>query len=243
MRRLTLACVLLAGAALAAPVPKGKVGFEAPAWEKTDPAKDCKFAYDAKARSVTFTLPAVAPVRVAGLDEKNDKAPRLLRPAGKGDFDAQVRVRVASEAGVVMAVLLVADRAKGAPGFDRGFGAAFRVEDERWTEATVLRRRRGEGDLSGWSDAPHRVVKGGGGKELREAHLKVQRRGETLKAYLSADGKEWSGPYEPLPRRRPFTYPGELRVGVAVMCRTTRAAEVTFDQFKLTPVKAGKKKD
>jgi len=48
VRRLTLACCLLACAALAAPVPKPKdsSGFKAPEWGlPIDPAKDCTFTF------------------------------------------------------------------------------------------------------------------------------------------------------------------------------------------------------
>jgi hypothetical protein len=97
---------------------------------------------------------------------------------------------------------------------------------------------------------PHTVLKGKGGKEEWVAHLKITRRGELLRAYFSGDGKRWTRAYgvnggEDVvrPGKDENAFPGELRVGVAVAALTERAVEVTFDQFKLTPVKAARKKD
>ena len=96
--RLPLAlCCLSALAVSGAPVPKGKTGFEAKEWSKVDPGKDCQLTFDAKAGSVTFKVPGWEKIRA--LDTATDRAPRLMRLAGKGDFDAQVRVRVAPAPG------------------------------------------------------------------------------------------------------------------------------------------------
>jgi hypothetical protein len=95
MRRLTLAvCCLVALAAPAAPVPKGKAGFEAPEWKKDDPLKDCTFSFDARAGSVTIKAPGRKNYR--SLAAKVGTASGLSRVAAKGDFDAQVRVRAFS---------------------------------------------------------------------------------------------------------------------------------------------------
>jgi regulation of enolase protein 1 (concanavalin A-like superfamily) len=85
---------------------------------------------------------------------------------------------------------------------------------------------------------PYRTVRGKGGKEVWECQLKVERRGAVLKAYYSDDGKKWRGPYgHDLPADLTVKFAGELRVGVVVEAISRRENDVTFDQFKLTPVK------
>src|SRR5262245_23206154 len=122
MRRLTLAvCCLVACAASAAPVPKGKGGFEGREWKKADPGKDCQFAFDALAGSVTLKVPASPAPR--GLAPGGLSSASLLRPAGKGDFDARVRVRGAFGPGTTgaglghaLGALLVVDTPAGGRG-------------------------------------------------------------------------------------------------------------------------------
>jgi len=95
VRRLTLAYCLTTAAALAAPaapVPRGKGGFEGPEWGKPfAPDKKAKFAFDEKAGSVTIEVPAGVH-RLSPVAERKGTAPRLFRTA-RGDFDVQVRVR------------------------------------------------------------------------------------------------------------------------------------------------------
>src|SRR5262249_56173604 len=89
MRRLPLACLLLAGAALAAPVPASKeaAAFRGGEWGRPiDPDKDCKFTFAKGALTVG------APGKDHDYERPGDNAPRVLRPV-RGDFAAEVRVR------------------------------------------------------------------------------------------------------------------------------------------------------
>jgi len=254
MRHLPIVlCCLATIAAPGAPVPKGKGGFEAKEWKKADPGKDCKFSFDAREGSVTFKVPPTR--RYRGLATGRLNAPHLVRPAGDGDFDARVRVRASFDPGTTRAgfghalgALFVVDSAKGGGDFSRVFIADFGGVDDG--EGPVPRAEaQGAGPPRGaaWAKhvdrPPHRVVKVGGKVEW-ETHLKVTRRGEALRAYLSADGKKWSGPYGRLPdssaRDTGFDgkFSGELRVGVGVLSISDRETVVTFDRFKFTPVKA-----
>jgi hypothetical protein len=251
VKRTALACCCVAAlAALAAPLPKGgKGGFEAKGWKKADADKDCELAFDAKAKSVTFKLPRGRRMEWAWYRQT---APRLTRPAGDGDFDVQVRARVAPYSparGEALSAKLIVEGPDPVEAGGHGGVACFSVglghaDQGRGAEALASVGISGMNMTSGGGirPAPYRKVKAGG-KELWEVYLKVERRGDRLTPYASADGKKWAAPEREVKfgglRRLPF--PGELRVGVAVVGRTTRAAEVTFDQFKLTPVKARKK--
>ena len=59
-------------------------------------------------------------------------------------------------------------------------------------------------------------------------------------AYLSigADGKAWQQLYrKPEPREPAVTFSGGGQIGVAAFTTSTKPAKVTFDNFKLTPLK------
>jgi hypothetical protein len=241
-------CCLAALAASGAPLPKAKPSaFQGPGWKEADPGKDCQFTFGAKDGSVTFTLPA-RKGRSNGMSRDEQTAPRLTRPAGEGDFDVQVRLRadfnVLEEDQFDGALLVTGPAAKGGRA-DRLFYALSGVWHDNVKpapRARVVRLGPGGGSDTNVFKPWHRAVRAGG-KELCESHLKVERRGEALKAYFSPDGEEWHGPYGHLPAgpgHSPVRYKGELRVGVAVTAFTDRAVEVTFDRFKLTPVKQAK---
>jgi hypothetical protein len=239
MRRLTLTCCLLASAALAAPLPKPKEsGFQGPGWGKPiDPDKACNFTFAKGALTVE------APGKLRDLYRKN--APRVLRRV-KGDFEAQVRllgdiraVAASDNYASVSAGLLVADKDDPESAYWLVWGASR--EGARAPEPFSAATMMGKGGKSISTlrypkTATVRATAPGG--KLKEGHLKVERRGGRLTGYVSADGKEW----ELIPRRpegeKPDTIEGEVKVGVAVFVWSAATSKVTFDSFKLKPLKA-----
>jgi hypothetical protein len=177
MRRLTLAlCYLSALAASAAPVPKGKSAFESSEWKKTDHFKDCKFVFDAKGGAVTFKVPGSPKAR--SLARGGVTVPRLMRPAGKGDFDVQVRLRARFAPGrtsvgfgQVFAGLFVLDHGKAEGDFDRYFAPLFGAHEDAGgieARASTSNLGPGGGHSHNVEKPPYRTVKGKDGKEVWE---------------------------------------------------------------------------
>jgi HEAT repeats len=73
-----------------------------------------------------------------------------------------------------------------------------------------------------------------------EVYLKVERRGDELRSYISSDGKEWSLlSRDELPDNAPpeNRFAREVRVGVVASNWSKDKLKVTFDQWKLTRLK------
>src|SRR5262245_48667631 len=232
---------------LAAPVPKARddEAFRKAPWGRPiDPDKDCKFTF-AKG-SVTIQMPGKVHDYDPGSGRAN--APRLLRPV-KGDFLAEVRVRGEWQAAgnedihsvspsVTAGLLLVGEKEE--PGcFRAAFGTYLR--DQRQLALAVVGMSRPDwGPTSYWY---------GTGPELRPwardagkaAYLRMQRRGEEVSCSISADGKRWQLLSHKLePRECPVRFRGDGLVGVGAFTTSTKSAKVTFDHFKLTPLKPKK---
>jgi len=234
---LSLALLPLTASAAANPEPE----WGAP----IDPDKVGKFTFGKG--SVTIEVPAGVHL-LSTQDKKKFNAPRLLRSA-KGDFDVQVRVRgefrpsprKPYKHGNAAGALLVVGGGK-SPRVLRVLLHGTHNGEETGPFHYVVGSGGGGPTVSAFfpRDA-HRVVKGRGGKEEWEGYLKVERRGDELRAYISPDGQKWSAPGEGRKKGAAlYKIAGDARVGVAAMSLSAEKFKVTFDQFKLTPLKAGK---
>jgi hypothetical protein len=231
VKRLTLLCCLAAGAALAAPVPKGKdEAFRSAPWGKPiDPDKGCTFTFARD--SLTLKVPGGEHDLSEGRRRWN--APRLLRGV-EGDFVAEVRVagafRASEKAAApdarsdVRAGLLVIDEkrklhvhvvfgASRTEGGRRCPFALFTGVDEKKTFVMNLSE-----DEPGWP-----LPAGAKGAVLR-----LERRGKHFTGSLSADGKTWRR-FE----RIDVALPRKLKVGVAAFSNSNDPFTVTFDRFQL----------
>lgn len=244
-----LFCSLLISFALAAPVPKARdEAFRQAPWGRPiDPDKDCQFAFTKG--SVTIALPGKP--HDYDPDSGRTNAPRLLR-AVEGDFLAEVRVRGEWQAAgkedrhsvspSVTAGLLLVGQKEGQGCFRAAFGT-YLWNQRQLALAVVGVSRPGPSPTSYWY---------GTGPELRPwargatgaAYLRMERRGDEVSCSISADGKRWQplSPHKLDPREEgePFRFRGAARVGVAAFTTSTKPAKVTFDNFKLTPLKAKK---
>jgi hypothetical protein len=236
----------LVSLSLAAPVPKGKdEAFKKAPWGKPiDPDKVCKFTFTKDA--VTIEVPAGRRIALRG---EKSTAPRLLRPA-EGDFEVQVRVRADFRpsplprlGAEVTAALLVLDKDAPTRAFRAEFGARHNGRDR---EPTAHVSRMGPKRSGQAIQRPlHTVVKDAAGGEQWQSYLKLERRGGVLRAFISADGKEWRvrpplNPKSLSPDDPEDRIQGEVKVGVAVFSRSADKFKVTFDRFKLTPLKPRK---
>jgi regulation of enolase protein 1 (concanavalin A-like superfamily) len=236
---LTLACLLVACAVLAAPAPisreKELLGTT---WsQKVNPDGDCHFVADKDALII----------EIPGKDhdlwpkDKRMNAPHLLKEV-EGDFDLQVRVEVAP---VVSEKSTAVKRA--------AFVAAGLILIP--TDRNVIRHEFGFsrewGDLKAYVGAHNLFKTGGAGRVFRteggnawplpakfsKVWLKLERRGNELHPFASADGKEWGAVN---PHGTPM--PARVKVGVVAFSTSSKPFKARFDQWKLTPIPAKDKK-
>jgi regulation of enolase protein 1 (concanavalin A-like superfamily) len=242
VRRLTLYCCLLSlclTAALAAPVPKSKdsSAFKGPGWGKPiDPDKDCKFTF--KTGSLTIEVPAKGhEFKWVGKEKSN--APMLLRDVA-GDFEAEVRVtadpaqlRGAAPGAYLGAGLVVVSTGKGATTLLLDFGKRLGEE----APLTYLWfSQDGTGPYlspgrKGWPLAP----------DAKAAYLRLRRQGGRLVAAAGPDGARWPGNFNYFFKddSRSYALPaGKVKVGLFARSTSGGKFKVTFDKFKLTPLKA-----
>jgi hypothetical protein len=237
MRLVAIAvCTLIAATVLpGAPVPKPKSEFEQKGWDKeVDPDGDCKFSKGAK--GLTIEVPA----KDHDIDGRRKRlnAPRLVRDF-EGDFRVEVRVEGnfhATETATALgaapysaAGLFVDLGAKSASTVRFEFGATrYKGKEERYV---FLKHSHEKGGVSG-------NVRYGTGKgwplKAGEAYLRLERTGAKFMTYYSADGKKWT----PLGGLGKVKAPEKVKVGVVALCTSKGALKVTFDQFKLTGLKA-----
>jgi regulation of enolase protein 1 (concanavalin A-like superfamily) len=209
--------VLLASAALSAPVPPPgpaprpwHTGWDKPA----DAVGDCRFD---RQGALTITVPG----RGHELDifDGRLKAPRLMRTA-EGDFDLQVRVRgnflkrhLARHAGILLLT--------GKDGAALDIGPVF--------EAGMYSPEAGRSrSLTGFEAVP-----GGAG------YLRVRRRGQLLHMEVSEDGREWS---VKLSGKCIFRLPDKVKVGVFAASTAEGRFTATFDELKFTQPESAKEK-
>jgi regulation of enolase protein 1 (concanavalin A-like superfamily) len=75
---------------------------------------------------------------------------------------------------------------------------------------------------------------------LTSAYLRLERHGDEVTGAASADGKQW-GPVGHGDKPVRVRLPKKVQVGVFAASTSIAAVKVTFDQFKLTPLKGGAK--
>jgi len=250
---------LLVAFALAAPVPKPKDNYfqKAPWGRPIDPDKDCKFTF--RRGSVTIEVPG-KPHDLTGWAFPRSNAPRLLRPA-EGDFAMQARVTGpfkasgAAEAGgegrlVAAGLILVVQGKPGGAEPKSGKVVQGRsgnvVEGMRYLTVEFGNRAGGRGRHD------FHALDAGGGIVVRDdsshkgwpfpagagsAYLKLQRKGESLTGYTSADGKEWSSFIE---SGIVLSESAKVKVGLFARSTSKDKFKATFDSFKLTPLKPKK---
>jgi regulation of enolase protein 1 (concanavalin A-like superfamily) len=238
---------LAAFAALAAPVPKpvDRGPFASSPWGKPiDPDKGSKFSFG----KTSLTIEVPGKDRDLWPRRNRMNAPRLLREA-EGNFAAEVRVTGDFDAAeslpgvtkrpVVAAggLVIVHDR-------DENHCVRWLFGAERDGNRSTPRalfavlsqysrpsnRSYGEGHARWpWRQRPRHVY-------LRLEVDHGEKFGTEVRHLISADGKEW---VDLMPTTREFTtLPKKVKVGVAAVSTVKAPLKVTFDQFKLTPLKA-----
>jgi regulation of enolase protein 1 (concanavalin A-like superfamily) len=239
-----LGCLIAASLGLAAPVPKPKAGkFYKPGWDNpVDPDKDCKFTQTSS--SLTIEVPGTYHDYYPTLRRVN--APRLLRPV-EGDFTVEVRVKgnfhasQQSTAGRFRWPLTTAGLVVEAA--DKSL-ASLRLE-------FGTQRLLGKGEPIGFAGSWHADADAATGQYGNEtskdlypfgdgakvAFLRLERRGDRFSFWLSPDGKKWTV----FPPSREWPFPARAKVGLIVTSSSDGPLKVTFDQFKLTPLKPAAK--
>jgi hypothetical protein len=231
-------------AVLAAPAPfRRDAPLLGTTWdEKLDPDGDCAFLKQNGA--LVIKLPGKYHDIWPPEDMMN--APRLLNPV-EGDFDAEVRVdltgtKLSEESTVtnshprVAAGLLVIPE-EGAVyrcefGLSRGFVGRHFAELRGYPAGKIV---RGRFVFATESQDRWTLPKG-----LKAAWLRLQRRGEVGQFFASSDGREW---VKILSDERDLSdWKRRVKVGVFAASTSSEPFAPRFDEWKLTPVKAEKKK-
>jgi regulation of enolase protein 1 (concanavalin A-like superfamily) len=232
---LALFVAFLPGIVWAAPPPRFKdMQFYQPGWEKPlDPDRDCKFLHDKN--RLTITIPGADHDFNPARGQMN--APGVLRPIA-GDFTLEARLQ---------ADFQVSSRST-AKGTDSHMASGFFVAMDN----TNLTRVRIEFGVTHPNNKPrryvalrmHHVYAQGGATSYfdegyyrwplppnaKQAYLRLQRQGNQLQGYLSADNKEWMA----MNSLGTADVPRQLKVGVIATTTSEHPLRVTFDQFKLT---------
>lgn len=230
LQLLPLAAVLLAAAAVAAPVPKD---FESSArkWERLfgttvlPPKVAGTFQFHSKG------LTAKMPATKFG-NEMNPLGGLRTQALVTGDFEAQVSMRVTPPGLTNRAIFL-------------GGGLYARDPDKKVdVGASVAQNLRGRaahgnrpggwirevatlvGDADDYSDDEESI------DPATTYHFRLTRTGDTFTTATSTDGKEWRA-LKPMKAKLPAT------VGVGVFCynRTGEATDASFEEFALRPLK------
>jgi hypothetical protein len=241
MKRLTVVlCWAAACAALAAPLPMPKGGPFESGWDRPiDPDKDC--VVTRKSHRVTMELPAGKPHLLhRGGQWPLMNAPRLLRDV-KGDFIAEARLTSDWNN-----LSVLSSHRRRAPQVRAGlvFLPAHKGEEGGHYSVQYGSRREGKAlvrfaytDLDDLScicpqTAEPRLPPAG----TKSVYVRLVRKGKSVSGWVSADGRHWlkQGPIE---EELPESLPERGKVGL-VACSTSLAKfKVTFDRFKLTPLK------
>jgi regulation of enolase protein 1 (concanavalin A-like superfamily) len=228
MRRsvVTVAFLLAAGIALAAPVPANRPWVTG--WDKSvDTDKDCKFTIDKD----TLTIEVPGKDHDLAIERNLMNSPRLVRDV-EGDFVAQVRVggtflpshnSTSNERlpFVGAGLLLMADEKT----YIRLERATLRLRGEVKMYANWERREDGKWVLAG--DASVQPL------EDKPTYLRLERKGDKLLASVSHDTKEWKEL-----NALEVKLPAKLKLGVSGGGTSMDVFAPRFDEFQL---KQGKK--
>jgi Zn-dependent protease with chaperone function len=201
---------------------RGKDCESLPAWGQViDPDGDCRIQKDGD--KVTMTVPG----RPHDLSARRKNAPRILREM-EGDFT--VRVKVTGEfdpgtdpaaAGTVSfhgAGLLVWDNADNFLRLERN--QWYTPQGQAMQYPPLLEYWKDNRAAFHLDPTQEPYFKG------RSTHLKLERRGRVIQAFVSHDGVRW------LPVRTLATaFPGNVRVGVAAVNTSRRPFTVEFEDF------------
>jgi hypothetical protein len=228
--------VVLAGLAIAAPVPKEKVKkLEDVFGEVADPKSDCKFDM-LKGDALRITVPKSHPP--ADFSDDHPAFPPMVAKVVEGDFVLTVRVThaPAKDAGrvngakgntKVMAgiALYSADDPKSSLLFTQQHSA---IGQDWWSG--FVREARGGGRASGGSS--------GGDERGRAVYLKLTRNGGDFKTATSTDGKTW----DEFLNCSIDKLGAKLVVGPVALHSTSDDYEATFDQYEIKQVAKDEKK-
>jgi regulation of enolase protein 1 (concanavalin A-like superfamily) len=243
MRPALFACLLLsaAGLAAAAPVPEEK-GIIKGFGRWVDPDKDCEWRLENGKLAVT--LPGKD--HDLGIERNRMNAPRVLREV-TGDFTAELRVggdfepvedaaalsptgeleRVAFQGA---GLLLMADEKT----YIRLERAALRYKDQgdagrhRYTNWEL--RDNADWKLSGTIKTFP--------LENKETYLRLERKGNKVKGWVSQDAKDWNE----LPELE-VVLPEKVLVGIGVVTTSRKVFRPQFDQFKVETLKKDDSKE
>jgi hypothetical protein len=220
-----LLCALLAGGLVAAPAPLPRAVPWVSGWDK--PIGDGRFHRNGDKL-----------ILIPGRKHDWQTAPRLLRDV-EGDFVVQVRVvgsfrplaPANGNTGYHQAGVLVTD------GTDfvrvERVAIAGRAEKGHYYTVWPIGIGRPGLDFRGQASGLETVYQHGLALD-KAAYLRVERRGDTLRAASSEDGKKWT---EVPIAERGTKWPSKLKVGVIAEATAPGEFEPVFDQFKLSPLK------
>lgn len=226
----SLAALLLACLALAAPAPQTKpfvTGWEEP----VDPDRDCRIRRDKGALIIEM------PGRDHDYDPRRGQrnSPRLFREREiQGDFVMQFRVRIDCLPSVQSTV-------DGQPSsVSAGFLVMLPQNDPLMCARVEFRLSRKGIGVHGYFDVRRwfhdkrqggRIIEGAKGRDeewKRDAYLRLERQDGNLGYSISSDGENW---------KRTGAIGGvreKLKVGLAAYSTSTDPSKVQFDQLKLT---------
>jgi regulation of enolase protein 1 (concanavalin A-like superfamily) len=214
---------LAACATLATPAPRSFEG----GWDRPiDPDRDCDFVR----ADATLTIKVPGTEHDLAPERRRLNAPRLMRDV-EGDFDVQVRVggdfRPSAGSSVAAGLLLALP-----DGIHIRFEyGARRLGEEVQPYAAVRQLDAGRTPLNCTWDGGWRLWPLEAG--ARQAYLRLQRRGDLLRAFLGPDGERWT---QLLPFGRRL--PARLKVGLAAYSTSKEPFAPRFEWFKLVKGKA-----
>ena len=223
-RRSILLPILLASVLTVAAIPgdQGDV-LEIKGWGRViDPDGDCRFSIE-KGR-VAIAIPGT--VHALSAERGQTNAPRVLREV-EGDFIAQVKVSgvcpprssslVPARRPFRAAGLLIWLDVRNYVRLERA-GMVFDGKDLSYANFELRKDSRFERV----GDASEHPLDG------EETYLRLERRGGTVIASVSADGTRWTS-LEPLP----VEMPSRVQIGIASTHNTSSPFEPRFEGFKL----------
>lgn len=216
---LLAAALTVAGAAADDPPPARVV----PGWGRVvDPALDCATTFDEPGDRLTIAVPASPHLLSAELASLPMSAPRVVQGTS-GDFRMVVRVGGRLDPGE-----------RRTTRFDPYHGAGLLVwQDDR----NYLRLERAVGTIRGHA-VPYlnfeRRQEGrlgfSDGIRIKDhpTHLKIERKGDVVRAWWSPDGSRWS----PLPEHR-IALAGRVDIGVVAINSSRHPYRAELDGFRV----------
>jgi regulation of enolase protein 1 (concanavalin A-like superfamily) len=194
-----------------------------PGWgEVIDPARDCKVAHDAERDRLTIAVPGTPHLLSVEVPGQPMQGPRVVREV-YGDFNAVVKVGGRLQPGTTKTTF-----------YDPYHGAGLIARKD---DRTYLRLERAVGFIGG-RDRPYLnyelrldgklAASLGVPVEDRPVFLKLERKGDEVRAWYGPDGKKWSE----LPDIA-ASIAGRIEVGVDAINSARRPLLAELERFRL----------